>query len=479
MSTRIRAAVSWCGVVLAAGKGVRMKSTRPKVLHSVCGLPMLAHAIHALRDAGIPRIVVVVPAGNERSPEFRAAAGPRAKLVSQDAPRGTADALLAARSVCGAARKILLTYADVPLVRPETIRRMVDAHTRAGSAITMLTARVDEPRGLGRVIRANDGSVTAVVEEKDANPATLAVREINSGCYAFDAPWIWATLPRIRRSRSGEFYLTDAVAYTIDAGRPVAAIVADDPQEVAGVNDRVQLAQAEAVMRRRLLERLMASGVAVVDPSTTYVDIQVEVGQDTVIAPNTHLRGSTRIGRACEIGPNSILTDVVVGDGSRVVASFAESASIGAGVNVGPFSRVRPGTVIDDDVFVGNFAEIKNSHVGSGTHIGHFSYTGDATLGRRVNIGAGAVTCNFDGKAKHATIIGDDASIGSDTMLVAPIRVGSRARTGAGAVATKDIPPGVTVVGVPAKPLVPAAGQDRRGPGARRDARRKVRNAAR
>ncbi|MBI2965388.1 MAG: bifunctional UDP-N-acetylglucosamine diphosphorylase/glucosamine-1-phosphate N-acetyltransferase GlmU [Chloroflexi bacterium] len=479
MATSTRAVGSWCGVVLAAGMGVRMKSTRPKVLHPVCGLPMLAHATRALRNAGISRIVVVVPAGSERSLEFRSAAGAGAKLVAQESPRGTADALLAARPACGAARKILLTYADVPLVRPETMRQMVDAHVKSGSAITMLTARVDDPQGLGRVIRGQDGSVTAVVEEKDANPATLAVNEINSGCYAFDARWIWATLPRIQRSRSGEFYLTDAVAYTIDAGRPVAAMAAADAREVAGVNDRLQLAQAEAVMRRRILERLMASGVSVVDPSTTYVDIQVEIGQDTVIAPNTHLRGSTRIGQACEIGPNAILTDVAVGDGSRVIASFAESASIGARVNVGPFSRIRPGTVIDDDVYIGNFAEIKNSHVGSGTHIGHFSYTGDATLGRRVNIGAGAVTCNFDGKAKHATIIGDDASIGSDTMLVAPIRVGARAKTGAGAVATKDIPPGVTVVGVPAKPLVPAADHDGQGPDARRDVRRKVRKTAR
>jgi bifunctional UDP-N-acetylglucosamine pyrophosphorylase/glucosamine-1-phosphate N-acetyltransferase len=462
-----------------------MKSTRPKVLHPVCGLAMLAHATNALRDAGVTRIVVVVPAGSERSPEFRAAAGAGAKLVSQATPRGTADALLAARSVCGAARKILLTYADVPLVRPETLKQMVDAHTKAVSVITMLTARVDDPRGLGRVLRGSDGSVSAVVEEKDASPATLAVNEINSGCYAFDAPWIWDTLPRIRRSRSGEFYLTDAVAYAIDSGRPVGAIAAADAREVAGVNDRLQLAQAEATMRRRILERVMASGVSIVDPSTTYVDTGVEIGQDTVIAPNTHLRGTTRIGQGCEIGPNSILTDVAVGDGSRVIATFAESASIGARVNVGPFSRIRPGTFLDDDVYVGNFAEIKNSRVGSGTHIGHFSYTGDATLGRRVNIGAGTVTCNFDGKAKHATIIEDDASIGSDTMLVAPIRVGARARTGAGAVATRDIPPGVTVVGVPAKPIAaPASANGRQTDAyihtpadARKDTPRKVRKS--
>jgi len=222
---------------------------------------------------------------------------------------------------------------------------------------------------------------------------------------------------------------------------------------VSGVNDRAQLASVNAAMRRRVLNDLMAAGVSVVDPATTYVDVTVEIEADTVVAPNTHLRGRTRIGASCEIGPNSILTDVTVGDGARVIASYAEAVQIGARASVGPFSRLRPGTVIEADVYVGNFAEIKNSRIGSGTHIGHFSYTGDATLGRRVNIGAGTVTCNFDGKVKHRTVIGDDASIGSDTMLVAPIKVGARARTGAGAVATADIPAGMTVVGVPARPL--------------------------
>lgn len=225
-------------------------------------------------------------------------------------------------------------------------------------------------------------------------------------------------------------------------------------------------------MRRRLLDKLMASGVTIVDPATTYVDAMVQVGPDTVVAPNTHIRGETRIGRECEIGPNSILEDVTVGDGSRVIASFAETARIGARVNVGPFSRLRPGTILDDDVYVGNYAEIKNSRVGSGTHIGHFSYTGDATVGKRVNIGAGSVTCNFDGQAKHTTIIGDDASIGSDTMLIAPIKVGAGAKTGAGAVATKDIPPGVTVAGVPARPLGDASGA---ADGSRRKARESTR----
>jgi bifunctional UDP-N-acetylglucosamine pyrophosphorylase/glucosamine-1-phosphate N-acetyltransferase len=430
-----------------------MKSARPKVLHPVCGLPMLGHATRALRAAGVPRSVVVVPAGSERSSDFAAAAGERSRLVPQARPRGTADALLAARSACGTARRLLVMTADTPLLRPETLRSLMDAHAAARPAITMLTARVPDPDGLGRVIRAADGSVAAVVEQKEADPATRAIDEINSGCCAVDAAWIWDTLPRIRRSSTGEFYLTDAIAFAIDTGREVATVTAEDPLDVSGVNDRAQLASVNAAMRRRVLNDLMAAGVSVVDPATTYVDVTVEIEADTVVAPNTHLRGRTRIGASCEIGPNSILTDVTVGDGARVIASYAEAVQIGARASVGPFSRLRPGTVIEADVYVGNFAEIKNSRIGSGTHIGHFSYTGDATLGRRVNIGAGTVTCNFDGKVKHRTVIGDDASIGSDTMLVAPIKVGARARTGAGAVATADIPAGMTVVGVPARPL--------------------------
>jgi bifunctional UDP-N-acetylglucosamine pyrophosphorylase/glucosamine-1-phosphate N-acetyltransferase len=446
-----------------------MKSARPKVLHPVCGLPMLAYATRALRAAGVPRPVVVVPAGSELSPDFAAAAGDRARLVPQASPRGTADALLAARSACATARRLLVMTADTPLLRSDTLRRLMDTHATKRPAITMLTARVSDPSGLGRVVRGAGGSVAAVVEEKEAGPATRALNEVNSGCYAFDATWIWDILPRIRRSRTGEFYLTDAIAFAIDTGKEVATVVTDDPLEVSGVNDRAQLAGVDAAMRRRILEGLMTAGVSVIDPATTYVDATVEIEADTVVAPNTHLRGKTRIGSACEIGPNSILTDVTVGDGARVIASFAEAARIGARANVGPFSRVRPGTVIDDDVYVGNFAEIKNSRIGSGTHIGHFSYTGDATLGRRVNIGAGTVTCNFDGKVKNRTVIGDDASIGSDTMLVAPIKVGARARTGAGAVATADIPPGVTVVGVPARPLE----RGKAGASARRDGGRR------
>ncbi|MBI4219857.1 MAG: bifunctional UDP-N-acetylglucosamine diphosphorylase/glucosamine-1-phosphate N-acetyltransferase GlmU [Chloroflexi bacterium] len=448
-----RGASEWCGVLLAAGKGVRMKSGTPKVLHAVGGMPMLAHVTRALTNAGVSRIVVVVPQGAQESPDFRAAAGPDADLVVQPEPKGTAEALLRARGAAGSGPNLLVINADVPLIRAETVRGVMTSHLEARPAITMLTAIVPDPRGLGRVVRDRSGGVTAVVEEKDADPATLAITEINSGCYAFDSEWVWDTLPRIRRSNSGEFYLTDAVAYAIDSGRRVHAVTADDACEVSGVNDRVQLAAAEAAMRERTRAWHMLAGVTLIDPGTTYIDAGVEIGQDTVIGPNTHLLGATRLGARCEIGPNSYLRDAVVSDDSRVIASYIESASVGRSVSIGPFSRIRPGTVIEDEAYIGNFGEIKNSRIGAGTHVGHFSYIGDATLGKRVNIGAGTVTCNFDGNAKHETTIGDDAFIGSDTMLVAPIKVGDRGRTGAGSVATKDVPPGVSVVGVPARPV--------------------------
>ncbi|MBM3959270.1 MAG: UDP-N-acetylglucosamine diphosphorylase/glucosamine-1-phosphate N-acetyltransferase [SAR202 cluster bacterium] len=455
MATRKRLADSWCGVVLAAGKGVRMNSARPKVLHTVSGVPMLAHATNAVRAAGITKVVVVVPPGGDSAQEFQAAAGPKARLVVQTSQLGTARALLAARDAAARPDSILLSYGDAPLITPETISAVTAAHTKQRSTVTILTARVPDPTGFGRIVRDKGGAVTAIVEERDATAAVRAINEINSGCYAFDAEWIWSQLPEIPRSSSGEYFLTDVVAAAIRAHRKVATVEAADHNEVLGVNDRVQLAEAERLMRGRILRRLMLGGVSVSDPATTYVDAGVTVGADTVVWPNTHLRGATRIGMRCQIGPNAILDGVQVGDDSTVVASHVESSKIGQRVHVGSFSRLRAGTSIADDVFIGNCAEIKNSSIGSGTHIGHFSYTGDATLGARVNIGAGTVTCNYDGKRKHQTIIEDDVQIGSDTMLVAPIRIGAGARTGAGAVATTDVPPGATVVGVPARPIRP------------------------
>ena len=277
------------------------------------------------------------------------------------------------------------------------------------------------------------------------------IREVNGGVYAFRSDALWPHLDALRPSAGGEVYLTDVVGLAVQAGEHVDAVPVDDPAELLGVNDRVHLAQAEAVLRQRLRTRWMLAGVTLVDPPSTFIDADVEIGQDTVVYPNTHLYGTTRTGRGCSIGPNTVIADSVVGEDCRIVASMLEGATLEAGVSVGPYSHLRPGSHVEEDVHVGNYVEVKESRLGRGTKVGHFSYIGDATVGRDVNVGAGTVTCNFDGVAKHRTVIGDEALIGSDTMLVAPVRVGERAVTGAGAVVTRDVDPEALVTGVPAR----------------------------
>jgi len=445
--------MKWSGVILAAGIGVRMRSRLPKVLHQVCGAPIIQYVVNAVRGVGVDRLVVVVSPQLAAMPELREAVGDDAVIAIQPERLGTADALLAAREACGDARRILLVYGDAPLLRPSTLEALAAVHPAQDTTVTLLTAHLDDPTGLGRVQRGRDGAPARVVEEVDADPATLSIKEINSGCYAFEAEWLWQALPRITPSASGEAYLTDIVALAAGDRRTVGSVGADDPADVLGVNDRAQLADVEALMRDRIRRRWMLAGVTLRDPGATYIDLGARLGQETTILPGTHLRGATSIGEGCEIGPDTVLTDCVVGDGSRIVASYGEASTIGRDVSVGPFSRLRPGTVIEDGVHIGNHAELKSSQVGPGCHIGHFSYVGDATLGQDVNIGAGTVTCNYDGTAKRRTTIGDGASIGSGSMLVAPVTVGERAITGAGAVVTRDVPPNTTVAGVPARAL--------------------------
>jgi bifunctional UDP-N-acetylglucosamine pyrophosphorylase/glucosamine-1-phosphate N-acetyltransferase len=317
-----------------------------------------------------------------------------------------------------------------------------------------LTARVADPHGYGRVIRLADGRVGQMVEELDATPEQRAVDEIWSGTMLVYTPWLWANLARLPLSANGEYYLPDLVNLARGESLSVQATLTQDEDEVLGVNDRLQLAQANAILRRRTVEDLLRSGVTIVDPQTTFVDPEVTIEADTVIQPGCHLRGRTRIARDCEIGPNTYLMDSEIGAGSRVWFSVLEGATVGERVQIGPFSHLRPGAIIDDDVTLGNYAEVKNSRIGAGTQQHHFSYVGDADIGQRVNIGAGTITVNFSSetRAKSRTVVEDDAALGSDTMLVAPVHVGAGAMTGAGAVVTHDIPPGEVWVGAPARP---------------------------
>ena len=346
---------------------------------------------------------------------------------------------------------VLVLNGDLPLLTSETLRSLMEGHEASGAAITLLTAKEAPQDGLGRIVRDSAGYVAAIVEAHEASPEERDIQEVNGGVYAFRSEALWPRLGALQPSTSGEVYLTDVIALAVQAGEGVDAFSVEDPTELLGVNNRVHLAQAEAVLRQRLRSHWMLAGVTLVDPASTFIDADVEIGQDTVIHPNTHLYGTTRIGRGCSLGPNAMIANSVVGEECRIVASMLEGTTLEAGVSVGPYSHLRPGSHVEQDVRVGNYVEVKESRLGRGTRVGHFSYIGDATVGRNVNVGAGTVTCNFDGAAKHRTVIEDGALIGSDTMLVAPVRVGQGAVTGAGAVVTRDVDPEALVTGVPAR----------------------------
>jgi bifunctional UDP-N-acetylglucosamine pyrophosphorylase/glucosamine-1-phosphate N-acetyltransferase len=436
-------------VILAAGEGTRMKSRLPKVLHPVAGRPMIQYALDGVAELVEEKPVLVVGFG---AGLIRQELGDAVTYVLQEEQLGTGHAVLQTREELeGRADAILVLYGDMPLLSPVTLRSLVDAHETGSRVITMLTCIQEDAMGFGRILRDEGGHVLGIVEEHDASPEQLAIKELNCGIYCFDAAWLWEHVPQLALSPKGEYYLTDLVHVAVAEGRAVEAIVVDDPLETLGINDRLHLARVEGVMRQLIREALMCSGVTIIDPAATYIDADVEVGQDTIIYPNTHLLGSTRIGMNSLIGPNTIVRNSSIGDGCRLEASVIEDAIIENNVSVGPFAHLRKGAHLAEGVHMGNFGEVKNSYLGPGVKMGHFSYVGDATVGADVNIGAGTVTCNYDGVKKHPTVIEEGAFIGSDAMLVAPIRIGARARIGAGAVVTHDVPPDSTAYGVPAR----------------------------
>ena len=438
-------------VLLAAGQGTRMKTNLPKVLHPVCGKPMLAHAFEVACSASTEKPVVVV---GKDAPALRDFLGDTAVCVLQDPPLGTGHAVLQAEaSLRGKTDLVLVTYADMPLLRPETLDRLVETQKKNPGPMTILTVIAADPRGFGRVVRTPGGDVQAIIEESAATPEQLSIQELNAGAYCFSAEWLWDALHRIPLSKKGEYYLTDTVGLAVDAGLPVQALVSDDLSELIGINTRIHLAEAEAAMRTRINRLHMLAGVTIVDPGATYIETGVTIGRDTVIWPNTYLRGKTSIGEGCTIGPNTLAEDTTIGNGCAVLAAVMEKAVVEDNVSIGPFARLRKGAHLCKGVHMGNFGEVKDSTLGPGTKMGHFSYIGNATLGPEVNIGAGTITCNFDGVNKNPTEIGEGAFIGSDTMLVAPVKVGARAKTGAGAVVTKDVEADTLVVGVPARPI--------------------------
>lgn len=437
-------------IVLAAGYGTRMKSARPKVLHEVAGQPLVLWSVRSAQTAGAAPVVLVVGNGAEA---VRAAVGEGVLYATQAELLGTGHATLQARAMLeGQAEAVVVLYGDMPALRAETVQRLVALHQAKRPALTMLTVRAEDAMGFGRVVRDAHGRPCAVVEEAVATPEILAIKELNCGVYCFDAGFLWRYLPQVTPTPpKNEFYLTDLVALAAQAGLGLEAMTITDVEEVQGINTRVHLARCERILRQRLAEQLMLDGVTLLDPATTYVDAGVVVGRDTVIHPNTHLRGHTVVGEGCTLGPNAIIEDTRLGNGCRVLASVLEGAILEDGANIGPFGHLRQGAHLGRGVHMGNFGEVKNAYLAPGTKMGHFSYIGDAQVGEEVNIGAGTITCNYDGAKKHKTAIGAGAFIGSGVMLVAPVNVGAGARIGAGAVVTRDVPPDTLAYGVPAR----------------------------
>ncbi len=441
---------NWAGVILAAGQGRRMVSRIPKPLHQVCGKELIRYPVDLLRGMGFERILVVASPSNIEP--MRALLGESVEFVLQPSPRGTGDA--AARAMAALPEdvtKVTLLGSDSPLIRAESVRQMMVAHDAGPNAMTLLSAPDMPMVDLGRVVRDKEGRVVGLEEAADRESDAFEVAEVNAGVYCFDRAWLQERLAEVEEAPNGELYLTALVSLASHRGERVEAIPSDLPEEIFGVNDRTQLAQVEAVMRWQIIERLLRAGVTVQDPGSVYIDADVTIGMDTVIRPNTSLQGNARIGENCDIGPNTVIRGGQIGDGCRVTASALEEATLEAGVEVGPFSHLRPGAYLEAGVHIGNYVEVKESRLGQGVLAGHFSYLGDATIGAGTNIGAGTITCNFDGQDKYRTHIGKGAFIGCDTMLVAPVTVGDGAATGAGAVVTRDVADNLLAVGVPAR----------------------------
>ncbi|MGI9860990.1 bifunctional UDP-N-acetylglucosamine diphosphorylase/glucosamine-1-phosphate N-acetyltransferase GlmU [Moorella naiadis] len=427
-------------VLLAAGQGKRMHSRRPKVLHRIAGRYLVEHVLAAAREAGIDKQVIVIGHG---AAEVREALGPGYTYVLQEQQLGTGHALARAREAADTAATVLVLCGDTPLLRPETLARLLKEHQDRQAAVTILTAVLDDPTGYGRIIRDGQGRVTGIVEERDASSRERAIREVNTGTYCFAAAYLWPFLEQLKPDNDqAEYYLTDVVALACQENLPVLAVATGDPEETLGVNDRAQLATAGAVLQRRINRNLMLAGVTIIDPVATYIDATVQVGRDTIIYPGTFLEGHTIIAVGCILGPGTTLRDCQVGEGSEIIHTVALESQIGAGCRVGPFAYLRPGTILEDRTKVGDFVELKATRIGTGSKVPHLAYLGDTTVGTGVNIGAGTITCNYDGQKKWPTVIEDGAFIGSNSNLVAPVRVGAGALVGAGSTITEDVPAG-------------------------------------
>ena len=426
-------------VVLAAGKGTRMKSALPKVLHRVGGKHMLQHVLDAAKAAGAKRNIVVTGFGGET---VREAIGDQAEFVTQEEQLGTGHAVLQAKSLLeGETGTVMVLCGDTPLLTGELLKRLYDAHQEAGAKATVLTAIMPDPTGYGRIVHMADGSVEKIVEHKDATEEEQKIKEINSGIYCFEAKELFSALGEVKNDNAqGEYYLPDVLEILRKQGKKIWAVATEDYESTFGINSRSQLAQAEKILRHRKNEELMAEGVTLMDPDTTFIDADVRIGRDTVIYPFTWIEGKSVIGENCELGPNVRLQNVTIGNGVTGQFTYAHDAVIDDGVILGQFVHIRPDTHLMEKVKIGNFVEVKNSNVGKGTKLPHLSYIGDCDMGANVNMGCGTITVNYDGKKKFRTVVGDNAFIGCNSNLVAPVTIEDNAYVGAGSTITKRVP---------------------------------------
>jgi bifunctional UDP-N-acetylglucosamine pyrophosphorylase/glucosamine-1-phosphate N-acetyltransferase len=428
-----------------------MKSRLPKVLHTVLGKPLVHYSLEAAKSVSNRKPVVIIGHGADQVKEVL---GDSVDFAQQSEQLGTGHAVRQAEEALKDFEGLILVIsADMPLFRKETLGSLVQTQVGNSGPMSLLTVKGDDSRGFGRIIRGVDNSVSAIVEEADASLEELSIREYNVGAYCFQSTWLWQALNEIKKSAKGEFYLTDVVEIARNQRKMVKAVPVSDSSEAMGINNRVHLTEAITLLRQRINEKWMSEGVTIIDPTTTYIEPDVLIGKDTTIWPNTFVKGRAWIGDNCQIGPNTIIQDSVVGHRSTILCSVMEFAIVENDVEMGPYCHLRKGAHLATQVHLGNFAEVKDSYLGQGTRMGHFSYIGNAKIGTNVNIGAGTITCNYDGVNKNPTEIGSDVFIGSDTMLVAPIKIGNGAKTGAGAVVTHDVPAGVVVAGVPARAM--------------------------
>jgi len=435
-------------IILAAGEGKRFKSKLPKPLHHLCGKPLIDHVLDCVSQLSCAPLVVVAAAGS--TPMISHLQDRNVQTAIQDRRLGTGHAVGCAREqFADFDGPILVTCADVPLLRPQTMEALVEEHHRHGAAATLLTAVFDDPTGYGRIVRNDQGMVTAIVEHRDADEQIRRIHEINSGIYVFEGPALFEALNTLTPDNDqGEYYLTDVIARFVAQGQTVAALPAADPQEVLGVNTRAELARAEAIARDRIRARLMADGVTLLDPGSIFIDADVQIGRDTVIWPGAFILGNTIIGEDCQIGGHVFIENCQIGDGTRIRhCSVVRDSTVGRGVTIGPFAHVRDSSHIGDATRIGSFAEVVRTTLGQRCKDLHFSYLGDAVVGDEVNIGAGAVTCNYDGTRKHQTVIGEGAFVGSNSTIIAPLTIGPGAYLAGGSTINKDVPAEALAIG--------------------------------